>query len=345
MYEKNKPKYIQSLYDNKELSISDYPVNETKFSRIKYIGSACTEIFKNRWDFEFDNNFKNIKGIIIYFPEFIIRNKDNKEHNIKDLFVKLKLDSSARVTNIQGYRSTLTYAEYSSNYVHSHLSTHYKENTNTFSEFCLGTGSINKTLSLYNTDLNRDTFLNLLLELYPLVTYESLEGTPYRKIEDIHCKYVDTISKYWLYNDNKRDIYINSVKVNNKNIVLNFNRDPETQQFKIIEDNLFEELCKKDIPDSLLCVQIEGNYCNSNYVSNSFSLYPVIDKYTFEFLGKDIKFKVIDFPDNNVDPIVLEKIVHPELKNKLKQHIEQKVNENIIRQSIRERYENKTSST
>lgn len=138
-----------------------------------------------------DNNKKlpAIK-IILHFPEVIVNNKRGESHIMRDFFVKFDIvfysDNLFTLSNIRGRRLKLTVQEIQADYQFSHLSGGINQNWNTF---CFGDSTpisilFNKISRKHNKNTLEDVYkFFLLLDTY--VTWESLEGVPYRKIGHI----------------------------------------------------------------------------------------------------------------------------------------------------------------
>ena len=128
--------------------------------------------------------------VTILYPEIEIKNSNRQAHKILNLYVRFTLrysDTSIWIdSRIQGSRGTLTFAEYNSKYVHSHL----KKETVCLDNFCLGsTGGLPSVISyLATTGLNIENFEMFLFQLKAFISWESLEGVPY--------SYLNKISNY-----------------------------------------------------------------------------------------------------------------------------------------------------
>jgi len=246
-YIKNTYKYIKDLQDKGKLFIGGAKITKTEFENFRDLVKMLQEIYEDNWDFKFndssDSDIVNIVGIIIHFPEIEIKNRNGNKRNLKDLFIILDLNNTLKIGGIRGLRSTLTYAEYTSNYVHSHLSTSYMGSDFIgLSGFCLGSGSIITILSDYNASPNVEDFTNLLLQLYTLASYESLEGTPYRYLKDVYDRFPDSISRVpFNANDPLVDSYFTRFKQAYRTKDLNIDLDIQNNKFIILENEKFLE--------------------------------------------------------------------------------------------------------
>lgn len=143
---------------------------------------------------KYGDNFINKRGIsdrvtpIILYPEITITNSLNMKHTIRNLCVTFSVSISARtlVTSISGTRYTLTVEEEYARYHHSHLSTLGVDSIGNYSTFCLGQGAISAFITKHNRyGMGFEEFEYFLYLIDNYVTWESLEGGPYRKITQI----------------------------------------------------------------------------------------------------------------------------------------------------------------
>lgn len=129
---------------------------------------------------------KDSRSIVIYFPEINITNSKNHKHKIYDLFVKITIHKDSEkgklyVSSISGCRSTFLLKELESNYTHSHLS----NICTAFSDFCLGSSEFAIIKANCAVDNSYENFTLLFLSLKGYLSWESLEGGPYRHISGI----------------------------------------------------------------------------------------------------------------------------------------------------------------
>lgn len=128
-------------------------------------------------------------NLTIFFPEITIKNSEGYEHTIKDLYFKFKIritldDSSSTYSRIEVYgrRLSVSDREYSSDYGHSHLNGRSIFN---FSSFCLGSSDFGLIMQSMRLSITAEDWLLLFFSLENYVSWESLEGGPYRKMKDI----------------------------------------------------------------------------------------------------------------------------------------------------------------
>lgn len=211
----------ESLYSVFDL-IENYEKNTTLLNSdnikefIPFI-KILNEIYPNQWDFYYTLEDKDIliSGLHIKFDKFTISNSAGFSHIIENLIVSLCIyydtikESFSIYPNLYGYRTTLTKAELDSDYEHSHLCTEtkgiFKEDDYKYcyERFCLGTSVLNNLLEKqFKENIKaKDIFKDILLNIFSTISYESLEGTPYRNISSIREKgtlsdksYIDVIN-------------------------------------------------------------------------------------------------------------------------------------------------------
>ena len=382
-------KTINDVYDVYEDYDKFYILDKTKeedvetFINFRNMIKALNNFYPNRWDIdlEFIYDYFNtksdndkivvlVKGITIHYPNVTISNKDNKQHNIKDLFVSLKFELNKKdkenkkvnIIGIFGRRATLTYEEVCSNYAHSHLNpnvaSYFESNNknlfrNSITRFCTGSGEINVLLADYNSDsFNEDRFNLILVQLMTLVSWESIEGTPYRYISNIkiilnssapvEIKLLDSYSNIIRY---IRDSFSN-------NRIL-----PEDLKFIIknskveLDENVFDNFilklsdCNSIVKGNFICFESNGKYYTHNSVKPSeIKYYRHTEQNPIVFRGQDFPFTIIYPEEIKKEEVEKSLILFKPAVLKLKKEIEDEINKKIIRNNII-RYKSKSDST
>lgn len=132
--------------------------------------------------------------LIILFPEVNITNSKAYKHVMKDLYVKINIDISIhnvtngnRLSNIglSGRRGKLSEEEYHSDYGHSHFSGRGIER---WSDFCLGSSDFAMIIQTMRFSLTPEDWSLLFLSLDNYVSWESLEGGPYHRINSVSLR-------------------------------------------------------------------------------------------------------------------------------------------------------------
>ena len=333
-------------------------LNETLFNQFKTAIRVVNEVYEEAWDIDFyihintysRKTFIMIRGIYILFPQITIRNRDNKTHLIKDLLVRITLfnqdNSNIRVGRLMGGRLTLSYAEYQSDYFHSHLPS-YGGNINPrmtlpfLNSFCTGSGEINIFQSNINGDgFSEERFMRYVMQLMSLVGYESIEGTPYRHISKISVRF-QSGSVFHLDNRKKerfKSRIIRYYKDNNIIPTVDITID-STNQYFIADNEAFQnfiyntEFSEEEKHQYFCTLSDNGTYYTFGSTPE-FSPAPVVTS-TFIFRSEEKNMTIEPAP---VTATTVTYIVHPNLIKHLKEEIEYELNQDKIRQSTINRY-------
>lgn len=124
--------------------------------------------------------------ILVYFPEVTITNEHNISTDIKKLWAKIVIDEEGRL--IGGFslnRSNYTLLHWNADYMHSHIPGIPKQNLQSFTTPCLGSGPIRDTIASLNGHYDESLWMLFCRELDVYTKVESLEGVPYRRISSI----------------------------------------------------------------------------------------------------------------------------------------------------------------
>lgn len=188
--------FFKKKYDEELLYIRGAKCTEKMFENFRTMVKILDEVYTNMWEIdisyrpESESKICTIQGFIIHFETLTINNKLGQEHLIRNLFIKLPFSAGAefpKIIDVFGARTTYTSAEYASTYAHSHLDAYPSKDFSTpitWYSFCKGSGGIVTSLNKFNSELTfkENRFYGVLMDLYGLLKYESLEGIPYRNI-------------------------------------------------------------------------------------------------------------------------------------------------------------------
>lgn len=134
-------------------------------------------------------------SIYIHFPVINITNSREDKHQIKDLYVRFKIeydyDSDHFSMILQGRRLSMSLKEWESSYGHSHLS---GRGENEFREFCLGSSDFARLMMDTRIEKTEDCWTIMFMALENYLKWESIEGGPYKNIFNI--TYGNTISEH-----------------------------------------------------------------------------------------------------------------------------------------------------
>lgn len=351
------PDWVTKQIKKGRIQLLDTLLTPENFKDFRIAIKVISEVYENQWDFAFQliNTGRSkvtiyISGIVIHFPEVTITNRNNHSHKIKDLFVKIRLEfheAFLKVQGISGARTYLKYAEWQNNYFHSHLPTTSSEipHSNgepTFVGFCTGSGEIN----MYRADINSDgfteeRFLKYAVQIMSLVSYESIEGTPYRFLRDIRTR--PSNGRVFQYTGSVCTTFKNTVLAHYKG----HKRKPEVDiilnsqgLYEIVNNEKFKKFLY-DVPygsrRNYFCL---ADPTNSTYYTiegiPGYTAPPVITD-TFVFRNEELKVMQIEPAPRSLTVDVQEEI-HPNLIIYIKKEIEYELNKNKIRKSTINRY-------
>lgn len=341
---------------------SDKVMSQNVFDKFKSAIRIINDIYDNSWDINFKLAFHNnklrieIQGIYILFPIVNITNRNNKRHTIKDLLVEIRIynhrNQDIRIESLKGGRLTLSYAEYQSDYFHSHLSTTKEVISNGMTlpymyNFCTGSGEINIYQSNINGDgFTEERFMRYAMQILSLVSYESIEGTPYRHMDRI--KTYSRSGSYFHLDNRKKELFFQKV--------INWYKQLETIpniDITIDSTNLYSVVLNENFLKFVENVQYEADdkakfFCilgesNNYYAYNSAPgfITPPTVRNTFIFRS-EVKNMVIEpAPQGNT---TVTHIIHPSLIKYLKEEIEYELNKGKIRKSTIDRYTSESSN-
>ena len=168
---------LKSIFDlETDATISSF-LNSYYITRplvMAYLKKAIADTFFNKY------------YAIIHFPEIQIVNSKNQKHKIYDLYVRVCFSSDGKMNgNPKGLRATVTDGEIRVRYTHSHLSTVDYSGHIPFGNFCLGEGEINNVIAKLVQKYDETNFRIFCVLLSSYLSWESLEGGPFRNMADI----------------------------------------------------------------------------------------------------------------------------------------------------------------
>lgn len=239
--------------------------------------------------------------LTIHRPSIIIKSDNGLIHEIKDVYINLKISDyypyQLKLENMK--RATVTSSEFRENYIHSHYSGSYIYG-NQEGVFCKGDNNVSKILDAIHN--NKLSFLKSLpYYFYILDNYlehESTEGIPYKLISNVKNN-KNYFSK--IYNTDLRLNYQEILKYSsyilNELSEINFNY---VSYSKIeLDENTIKEINEitKNIKTNykFLSTNNQDVIVNKALSYNNLKIHD--NKYVTNFKNKDIKFKI-----ENTDP-------------------------------------------
>lgn len=319
-----------------------------KLSILQEFPKVLDKVLPNRWDM--DVKEENIT-FILYYPEIKITNSYKIEHIIKDLYIYLYINIYTLSIYMQLRRTTLSSKEQSHNYLFSHYSTN--KVTERYGKFCYGSDGNFMSMAMngeFQIKVFKERDINYFeLFLYNLETYlswESLEGTPYRYINKLK-ESVSNSNALKNPEANFIDVVIqNFVDYLNSETIKFFN-------FNVVDNNIQIELnnhLRDFIKESLI---YNNNYNHIGYYENNVFIpltmnntslaNKILVKDFVYFKGKSIDLQIINEKDVTTEESILSSVVQDTfieifivlLNNKLKNDLT-KYNYRQIRNNFQE---------
>lgn len=290
-------KRVTTLLQIKELRKKHKDYKEECIKNKKEITSIVTRIFPtSRVDLDANIKFRDITvkenhySAVIHFPEFEITNSRGESHIIKDLYFRVSFNELGLVKGLWGSRSTVSYAEYISEYRHSHLS---NSACQSWGDFCLGGTDLSMLVSEMGASFDPNMWEAFLHRLPDYLNWESLQGGPYRKMAYIQMPsnsrsstrfitdgHVKTLSRYMsslplkviqlghnelLAVDNKQPEVIE--KVVTDAFIRKFGSYNDHKRYFILKNKLTGEVVNEDTTnDNLQLYQDKLEIINKNYL-------------------------------------------------------------------------------
>lgn len=154
------------------------------------------------------NSFK----VIVHFPEVTLNNSQQQSITIRDLFFRFNFDTAGVMENdIEGAKSTFTTDEFEGGYIHSHIpSMNMYEWTMSdlmlksrvmFQKVCLGAGEMKVMIADFKEEPDTEGFTMILHMLKTVASWESLEGVPHARMENITSRVTGAPALHWHHAD------------------------------------------------------------------------------------------------------------------------------------------------
>jgi hypothetical protein len=192
---KNKD-FLQFLFDKSMLHFErQNNPNQKAINEFYRLLDLFDAKYKNLYDLGFTFDGLNFYPYFkVLYPKFTITNSHGDLHTIKNLVV---IHNVAYNPNNEGHiytkhplggRLSKTKLEIAACYQQSHLSGHSEWNKNPFyvSSFCVGGDTdVSRMIAEFEVEMDWDRYELYLFCVDSMVTWESLEGVPYRKMRDI----------------------------------------------------------------------------------------------------------------------------------------------------------------
>lgn len=333
--------FIDNIWKKKIVIITN-EIDKTKLGFYNDLEYSLNQFYPNNWWFQenkytFDNTiperipylnyFRNYPYVlIIKFPYIKITNSSNQEHIIEDLYVLLGFLPNGKTTSVMyGFRGIITNIEHNNDYYHSHLGNH---NIFDIGTFCLGSGDLVQILhKMYTNTFNKILFCTFLANLKVYVEWESIEGTPYRQINNIINKSILTIHTNINNNELKVILENNYLNSNNTNLFIEYNSNSNLLDinFKKLEINLSEFISNNEnYRRTFIFVYKDEELDQYFTISDSTNKEVNYNKSLCKLGDKDIFIQVKEIQNKNTN---FKKVLHPNLTYYAKKYLTRRINE------------------
>ena len=285
------------------------------------------------------------KLILIHFPEITIKNREGKNHLIKGLWMKFHYNFIFRMLRMGGIRSLKTFGEYMSNYNHSHMNCTQACSANHWLGCCLGnTDYSTLTIHLYSTfDKIQSTLFFQQLEDY--LSWESIDGGPYMRMEDIGNRNYNTRSVYMNSND-LTEAYKQFIIKYPSGYNIELSDNGIYYHFKVLKDEEFKAKVCDVCPEQFRMLYDtihKRQYVDNSRSGNSLEIRSLNDGYRrqklFDFKGQPVYFQIEDpntEADRSLDPSII-KMAPEGLINHIAANLEQNINAYYANKFVKER--------
>lgn len=304
----------------------------------KYIKLIVSKVLRNIYPIERYDITEEIYGgdnslvVTVHYPEIQITNSIDIKHTIRDLYIKyyFKYNNSKGIFlyTTTAAKSTYTVGELKRGYLHSHISSNGMGDWS--GSFCFGRTDFATFINNAKYgNVNESTLYQLFLGMDSYLTWESLEGSPYKRINDIKEFEVsgysvpvttEVINKCF-------DDIINSLE--------SFTYEPRVSgnNVRITVKTPIEGIVEQTIKSS--------KYWEDNYIVRLYNGIPVklqdfdASNYSTDtnifFKGQNIPLKIIktELNDENIERMY-PKGVAPELIKRVKAKLEEKFEEYLL---------------
>ena len=158
--------------------------------------------------------YQTVYTIVIHFPELTVGNRNRRTHKMTDMWIKVQLSPFLNDTVsghfFTGMRTSFTLADFSSGYNFSHLSG--SPTLFDWAGFCLGETHFSTLCRSLSVEFNPNFFGLFCYQLEGYLSWESLEGGPYKSFEDVHERSLGGSMAPTISNTDKARYYVEYLK-------------------------------------------------------------------------------------------------------------------------------------
>lgn len=275
--------------------------------------------------------------VIVYYPEIKITNSLGSTHTILDTFIKYRFRRKGSrhiqlLDNPTILRSTFHEKEINPSgfYLFSHTSSTEKINQYK-SGFCFGSTELSTTLYKYYEQMSYFDIYNLMYSMDNYLSWESIEGAPYKYIDNLDANLFTPVRVTRHLSDSTEKDIIKCIKS------FTFNYDSDSHEGFYIDihtesiEEYIENYIRDTFPDDLdayIFPWYKGGAVRRLYPETYDFVKQYENSVITKFKGEEFKFKIVPDTKNIED---LPKKVHPNIIEKIKDILQNKFEEFIIR--------------
>lgn len=249
--------------------------------------------------------------VTIHFPKLTIVNTKDDSHLITDLWVKVLFRSGGKFCDLWGTRTTQTPEEKQAMYLHSHLS---RNDIGCWESFCTGESAVTDMKAKLTREFDKTALTSFFLLIEQMVAWESLEGVPYIKINEIANR--TPVSSLNLSESQKQDV-INTFLSKTESLNYDVTASQVGVNISLDEKQIEELLTEYYKTSSYMCKKIGNQYYA--HVSNSNENYK-IGETGWEFKGEQLDLLIkpngFELSEDNL-------VIHPDLTRLINDYIQQ----------------------
>jgi hypothetical protein len=355
---KNK-KFLEKLFLTNHIKIRGV---ETSSQRVSAIADffKILDLFEEKYKGQADLGFHydQVYGYYmpyfkVFYPKFTITNSTGRSHEIRDLFVYHSFkfsNGSVHPYKLEGGRLSKTDLEITSGYQQSHLPSNSSWKSNPFycTNFCVGSDTdVSLMLAEFEVEMNFDRYELFLFCVDSMITWESLEGIPHMKMENINNANSSRVSSSSERDENKVITHImdNKMPLDVDFYIANglYKIHPNLRASDFIKKIVLKNLTF-DMAKTILVSKVPNTFDNylqmkaEGAVAKSMNKISATQDYTI-FRGRKIYAKIVKEDRRNEVPISVEDyIVYPKFLENVIRKLESRIYEKAVVKSATEIY-------
>lgn len=275
--------------------------------------------------------------VIIHFPEIVISNSRRLKHTIRDLYIIINMGANLQFcSRFNGFRAKKSYAEYLTGYGHSHMNSGGAPAG--AQQFCLGETEFARLVDGFrNAKWDRVRFEMFAIQLQDYLSWESLEGGPYCRIENIRLDPDSSRNRFQPPNNNHLRMYYNEflkkypdvdiqIEDNGYNLLI---KVPKTREFWNKVTAITSTPHQRPYDEVKACTYDENqdeshlwqriNQENRTLISRNYGL---------KFKGVDLKTQ-LEVPNKPEEKEEVIKMAHESVMEHIAAELEKKLNEHL----------------